>query len=70
MIPYFADIAFSLTEMLRVNQSSKNIEWNDLAKASLNNLKQALACCLALSFPNLVVSEYHLVTDSSSYAIG
>ena len=56
--------------MLRVNQSSKDIEWNDEAKASFNNLKQALAICPPLSFPNLDVSEYDLVTDSSSYAIG
>ena len=61
MIPSFTDIAFPLTENLRVNQSSKDIECNDEAKPSFINLKQAVASCPTLSFP----SEYHLVTDSS-----
>ena len=70
MIPSFEENPFPSTEMLRVNQSSKDIEWNVEATASFNNLKQALASCPTLSFPNPDVSEYYLVTDSSSYAIG
>ena len=33
-------------------------------------MEQALASCTTLSFPNPDLSEYHLATDSSSYAIG
>ena len=70
MTPSFAEISFPLTEMLRVNQSSKDTEWDDEAKVSFNILKQAIGSCPTLSFPNPDVSENHSVTNRSSYANG
>lgn len=70
MIPNFADIAFPVTEILRLNPKSKSLEWSDEAIDSFNKLKQSLAKSPTLKFPSPEQSTYHLVTDSSSYAIG
>ena len=42
MIPGFANIALSVTELLRLNPSTKQLSWTDDAITSFNNLKQAL----------------------------
>ena len=69
-IPNFANIAFNVTELLRLNPKSKELTWPDNAKASFEDLKQALATCPTLSYPSIKATEYHLVTDSSNYAVG
>lgn len=69
-IPHFADIAHSVTELIRHNPSSSNLPWTETAKDSFNELKQALLTCPTLTFPSPTSSEFHLVTDSSSFAIG
>ena len=70
MIPNFDNIAFPTTELLRLNPKSKSLVWSDGARASFDNLKHALSSCPTLSFPSLTATEYHLVTDSSNYAVG
>ena len=70
MIPGFANIALPVTELLRLNPSTKQLSWTDDAITSFNNLKQALASCPTLSYPSIECTEYHLVTDSSNYAVG
>lgn len=71
MIPQFADIAFPLTELLRLHQSkTKELPWTDTAKESFNALKQSLLDCPTLAFPSPTSTEYHLVTDSSNFAAG
>lgn len=72
MIPHFAEIAFPVTELLRLAPPGKMsvLQWTDTAKESFNNLKQALASCPTLSFPSPETSQYQLVTDSSNFAIG
>ena len=71
MIPGFANIALlPVTELLRLNPSTKQLSWTDDAITSFNNFKQALASCPTLSYPSIECSEYHLVTDSSNYAVG
>lgn len=70
MIPHFADIAFPLTELVRNNPSSKNLPWTDSAQDSFNSLKQALASCPTLAFPSPRSTNYQIVSDSSSYAVG
>ncbi len=70
MIPNFADVAYSLTELLRHNPSSKSLSWTDVARDSFNNLKQALVTCPTLAYPSQKATDYQLVTDSSSFAVG
>lgn len=70
MIPNFANIAFHVSELLRLHPKSKSLPWNDDAIASFNNLKQALCQCSILKYPSPNTSNYHLVTDSSNYAVG
>ena len=69
MIPSFATIAFGVSEMLRANPNSKQLEWNDSAITSFKNLKQALADSPTLSFPSTDCNEYQLVSDSTGYAV-
>ncbi|KAF2347963.1 Integrase catalytic core [Trinorchestia longiramus] len=42
----------------------------EAAELSFRNLKPALADCPTLSFPSPKASDYHIVSDSSSYAVG
>ncbi|KAF2345732.1 Reverse transcriptase domain [Trinorchestia longiramus] len=70
MIPSFANIALGLTELLRNHPAAKQLPWTEAAELSFRNLKQALADCPTLSFPSPKASDYHIVSDSSSYAVG
>ena len=70
MIPDFANIAFPITELLRLNPKSHTLTWSDTEKDSFNKLKQSLTECPTLNFPSPDTSIYHLVTDSSQYAAG
>ena len=70
MIPNFADIAYNVTELLRLYPKCKALPWTDEAVASFNNLKQALIQCPTLKYPSADAPHYHLVTDSSNYAVG
>lgn len=70
MIPNFANIAVPVTEMLRCNPKSKSLSWSDEQTESFQKLKQSLASCPTLSYPSPLSTEYQLVTDSSSYAVG
>ena len=66
----FAYIAFHVTELLRINPKSKELKWTQDSIDSFNNLKQLLSTCDTLTFPSPKCTNYLLVTDSSSYAIG
>lgn len=70
MMPNFANIAYPVTELLRNTPKAKTLSWTDAARESFENLKQLLTQCPTLDFPSPKVSEYQLVTDSSSYAVG
>ena len=70
MVPRFAHIAHPVTELLRHNMSSKSLPWTEESRAAFDTLKQALNSCPTLSFPDPRTSQYQLVTDASSYAMG
>lgn len=70
MIPKFAEIAFHLTELIRFQPKSKELIWNDDAKTSFNNLKQALVSATKLSYPDSSVAEFQMVTDASNFQVG
>ena len=70
MIPDFANIAYPISEMLRLNPKSKSLSWSDVETQSFQKLKQALIDCPTLSYPSPNSTEYHLVTDASNYAVG
>ena len=70
MVPNFAQIALPLTDLLRNYPSTKSLPWSDAAERSFSDLKQALAECPTLSFPSPKASHYHIVTDSSNFAVG
>jgi len=70
MIPNFANIAFPISELLRYNPTSKSLPWTETARASFQELKQALADSPTLHFPSPKSSHFHLVTDSSNHAAG
>ena len=59
-----------LLNYLRLNPKSKGFFWPDNAEASFEDLIQALETCPTLSYPSIKATEYHLVTDSSIYAVG
>ena len=70
MIPNFANIAFPVTELLRLFPKCKTLPWTDESIDSFNKLKQALVQCPTLKYPSSEVSDYSLVTDSSNHAVG
>lgn len=70
MLPNFAQTALPITEMLRLNPSSKSLSWSDNEKECFQQLKQSLADCPTISFPCPDSSDYQLVTDSSNFAMG
>ena len=70
MIPKFSTIAYPITELLRLNPSSKELYWSDSAVAAFNDLKLAFLDCPTLSYPSHESGIYQLVTDSSNYAVG
>ena len=70
MIPDAANISLGLTELLKNHPKSKTLPWSDEAEKSFNALKQALIDCPTLKFPSPEASDYHIVTDSSNYAVG
>lgn len=70
MIPSFATIAYPLTEMLKNNPNCKNLQWCNETRDSFTKLKQALASCHTLLYPDPHSDQYEIVTDSSAYAIG
>ena len=70
MVPKFSSIAYPITELLRLNPSSKELHWSESAVAAFNDLKRAFLDCPTLSYPSTKSSIYQLVTDSSNYAVG
>ena len=70
MIPNFANIAFSVTQLSRLFPKCKTLPWTDESIDSINKLKQAYVQCPTLKYPSSKVSNYSLVTDSSNHAVG
>ena len=70
MIPQFASIAYDLTEILKQNPSSKDLPWTEAGKTSFEKLKEALSSCPTLTYPPMEPTNYQIVTDASSYAVG
>lgn len=70
MVPSFSNIVFPLSEMLRLQQQSSSLEWNESAVAAFEAIKHALSHAVTLSHPHPASSTYHIVTDASSTAVG
>ena len=70
LIPNFANIILDLTEFSKMNPKSKNFTFGDKERSAFVNIKDKLASITALSHPSSKATNYHLVTDSSSYAVG
>ena len=70
MIPQFTDIAHPFTEFARHNSSSKSLSWSDTDQDFFDKLKHSLVSCPTLSFPSPISTNNHIVSDSSSYAVG
>ena len=70
LVPGFSEVVYSLTELIKSMPNSKSIALDEKCKESFSKIKSILANISALPHPESNVTEYHLVTDSSSYAIG
>ena len=70
LIPKFADAVLPLTELIKLNQNAKHLDFSEAEKEAFSNIKQTLAELTALPHPVSSVTHFHLVTDSSSYAVG
>ena len=70
LIPRFADIVLPLTEVIKNNPNSKSLQLSDEELKSFSSVKKALAELSALPHPVSSATQYHLVTDSSNFAIG
>ena len=69
MVKDFAKIVIPLTELIRLNPSSKKLELNSIQKSAIDKIKGILSSVTPLAHPG-PVSHYQLVTDSSQFAIG
>lgn len=70
LIPKEAELLLPLTELIRYNQTAKSPQMNSTQREAFDNIKNTLAEIIALTHPNPKATQYHLVTDSSSYATG
>ena len=70
LIPKLADKALLLTELIKKNVKNVKIQFSDEERKSFINLKKNLAEAMILPHPVPDVTHYHLVTDSSAYAVG
>lgn len=70
IIPNFADLAYPLTESIKLHQKSKSLTLNEDSKAAFQELKKTLASAESLAHPIPNCQTYQLVTDSSQYCVG
>ena len=59
-----------LTEAIKHNPAAKTLELGPLEKEAFVKIKDILAEVSALIHPDPNATQYHLVTDSSNYAVG
>lgn len=69
LLPHFADTALPLTELMKANPNKKQLTLSKDALSSFNSLKHSLNNLTFLAHPSSK-SPLHLVTDSSSFAVG
>lgn len=70
LIPSFADIVLDLTEFSKLHPKSKEFQFGEKERSAFNSIKDKLANITALPHPLSSATHYHLVTDSSGYAVG
>ena len=70
LIPHFADIVFPLIEKIKNYPKATTLILNTQELEAFNTLKQKLAEVSTLPYPDSSCTNYHIVSDSSAYAIG
>lgn len=70
LIPNFAEICLPLTETIRLNPNTKQLQFSTEAIQSFDKIKDTLSTLSALAFTASNSTHFSLVTDSSGYAIG
>lgn len=70
MIPHFADRIFLLSEMLRLQENSCELQWTPEATTQFEDSRRMLDEAVQIPHPSSTSDVYHLVTDASEYAIG
>lgn len=70
LIPHFADIVLPLTELIKHNPNAKSLEFSEASITAFEEIKSKLANITALPHPSSNATHYHIVSDSSNYAIG
>ena len=70
LIPNFAYKVLPLTDKMKDNQKPTSITFSEEESESFRIIKEELSSLSALAHPDSAATEYHLVTDSSKYAIG
>ena len=70
LIPQAADVLLPLTEATKHNPAAKTLELGPPEKEAFTKIKDILAEVSALTHSDPNATQYHLVTDSSNYAVG
>ena len=70
MIPKYADIVFPLSELIRLQPKSKDLQWEPKEENAFEEVKRALQRAVPLHHPVAACKDYNLVTDASSVAVG
>ena len=70
LIPQAANVLLLLTETIKQNLTAKVQKLNPAENESFVAVKYILAMVSVLTHPDPDATQYHLVTDSSNYAVG
>ena len=70
LIPKFADVVLPLSELAKNNPNARELSLNKEENDCFIEIKTILSNLTALSHPVSSSTHFHLVTDSSGYAVG
>ena len=70
LVPNYANIVMPLSELARLNPSSKALSLSETKHQSFFNIREILSNVAELAHPKPSVSNFQLVTDTLQYAIG
>ena len=70
LIPQGTDVLLPLIEAIKQNPAAKVLKLSPTEKEAFVAIKDILAKVFVLTHPDPDVTQLHLVTDSSTYAVG
>ena len=70
MIPHFSERTMLLSEMLRLQQNVKLLDWSKDSEKQFEESKTMLCDAVMIPHPSSTSNVFHLVSDASNFAVG